>query len=150
MKAGPGVAAALRVELVAAPDGLTISIGEHQQVVHYWYDTILLRHRRQALRQFFRCPACERVCKRLYYADGFLGCFTCHRLRYPTQSTPAGRTLAVRQIENLRRNLLRVRPGSPRWKILVAQIAKEHAVLTADVGRIRHDLKRRLKNDYRC
>ena len=129
MKAGPGVATALSVELIAAPDGLTISTGGHQQVVHYWYDTILLRHHRQELRQFFRCPACERVCKRLYYAVGHWGCRTCHRLRYPIQSTPAGRILAVRQIEDLRRNLLRARPGSRRWKIFVAQITKEHAVL---------------------
>jgi hypothetical protein len=145
---------ALFIELVAAVDRLTIVTGHRVQVVRYHYDSALPHG---GLRQFFVCcglevlappRSCERICRTLYF-DQHWGCRTCLNLRYPTDSTPASRVLAVHQIADLKRGLLETRPGSRRWKDLLAQIAQRHAILTADVARVRRDLWRRLKNDYR-
>ena len=57
--------------------------------------------------------------------------------------------LAPHTIADLRRALLKARPGSRRWKELLAQITALHATLTTDVARVRRDLRRRLKNDYK-
>jgi hypothetical protein len=140
-----GAADAIRIELAARQDGLVIAVGNQVQIVRYWYDGALPHG---GLRQFFRCPVCERVCRSLYF-DGYFGCRVCLELTYPTDSTPAGRVLAVHQIADLKRGLLETRPGSRRWKDLLAQIAQRHAILTADVARVRRDLRRRLKNDYK-
>jgi hypothetical protein len=137
-----GVAGALSIELTAAADGLTISTSRQQQVVRYWYDAMPSGE----LRQFFRCPVCERICRSLYF-DGHWGCRTCLKLEYPIKAS--GRVAAAYQIEDLRRSLIKVRPGSPRARRLLAQIAEHHAILSADVARIRRDLRRRLKNDYK-
>ena len=132
------------IELTAAADGLTIVTGDQTQVTHYWYDKVPCG----SLRQFFRCPSCERVCKRLYF-DKHWGCRVCLGLRYPIRSTPADRTLVARQIDDMRRRLIETRPGSPQWRDLLARIAAHYALLTLDVARVRRDLRRRLKNDYR-
>jgi hypothetical protein len=144
LKAGPGVAAALSIELTATANGLTITTGDQQQVVRYWYDTVPCG----SLRLFFRCPSCQRVCKRLHF-DKHWGCRVCLGLRYPIRSTPADRTLVARQIEDMRRSLIETRPGSPQWHDLLARIAAHYALLTLDVARVRRDLRRRLKNNYR-
>ena len=138
-----GVAAALSIELVAAADGLTISTNGQQQVVRYWYDTVPCG----SLRLFFKCPACERSCRSLYF-DQHWGCRVCLELTYPVRSTPASRVLAAHQIADLRRSLIKAQPGSPQWRDLLARIAAHHAILSSDVARIRRDLRRRLKNDY--
>jgi len=137
-----GVAAALCIELTAAADGLTISTSGEHQVVRYWYDTM----QGGELRQFFRCPVCERICRSLYF-DQHWGCRTCLKLEYPIKGS--GRIVAAHRIEDLRRRLIKVRPGSARARRLLAQIAEHHAILSADVARIRRDLRRRLKNDYK-
>jgi hypothetical protein len=138
-------ASATHIKLTAAADGLTISSNGQQQVVRSWYDSALPHG---GLRQLFWCP-CGRVCRTIYFGGDCFLCRVCLGLRYPTDSTPSGRILAVHKIADLRRNLLRARPGSRRWKTLLAEIARQHAILTADVARVRHDLRRRLKNDYR-
>jgi hypothetical protein len=140
-----GVARALSIELTAAPDGLTISTGEQVQVVYYWYDGALPHG---GLRQFFRCPACERVCRTLYF-DSHWACRVCLKLRYPANSLLAGRAIAVHRVESLQRSLFKARPGSRRWHELRSRIAMHHKILTIDVARIRHDLRRRLKSDYK-
>jgi hypothetical protein len=145
LKAGPGAADAISIQLTALPDGLEFRIGDQVQVAHYWYDSPWPH---KSLRQFFRCPACERVCRTLYF-DQHWGCRVCLELTYPVRSEPAGRALAIHQIAELQRSLIKARPGSRRWKDLLAQIAALHAILTADVARVRRDLRRRLKNDYR-
>jgi hypothetical protein len=137
--------AALSIELIAAPHGVTIMTGDQVQAVYYHYDTLPWGG---FLRQYFRCPACERVCRTLYF-DQHWGCRVCLELTYPVRSDPAGRALAIHQIADLQRSLIKTRPGSRRWKDLLAQIAALHAILTADVARVRRDLRRRLKNDYR-
>jgi hypothetical protein len=142
VKARTGVASAQSIELTAAADGLTISTSGQQQVVRYWYDTMPGGE----LRQFFRCPVCERICRSLYF-DQRWACRTCLKLEYPIKAS--GRIVAAYQIENLRRSLIKVRPGSPRARRLLVQIAEHHAILSADIARIRRDLRRRLKNDYK-
>jgi hypothetical protein len=145
LKEGPGVANPVHVELAAAADGLEITTGNRVQVVRYWYDSALPHG---GLRQFFCCPCCSRICRSLYF-DGYWGCRSCLQLRYPIRSAPAGRSLAVHQIADLRRGLLSARPGSRRWHELRAQVTQQYAVLSSDVARIRRDLKRRLANDYK-
>jgi hypothetical protein len=144
LKERQGAAPPVRIELAALPDGLVITTGDLVQVARYHYDKVPCGSQRQ----FFRCPVCERVCRTLYL-DQRWGCRVCLNLRYWTDSTPASRVLAVHQIANLQRGLLETRPGSRRWKDLLARIAQRHAILTADVARVRRDLRRRLKNDYR-
>jgi hypothetical protein len=68
---------------------------------------------------------------------------------YPTNGLMADRTAVVLRLGGLHRSLLKLRPGSRQWNELRARIAAQHAVLTADVARIRSDLRRRLDNDYR-
>jgi hypothetical protein len=143
VQAGTGAASALSIKLTALPDGLEIKTGDQVQVVTYWYETLPWG----PLRQAFRCPVCERVCRSLYF-DGHWGCRICLRLEYPIRAV-SGRIVAAYQIEDMRRSLIKARPGSPRARHLRTQIVKQHAILTADVARIRRDLRRRLKNDYR-
>ena len=142
VKARTGAASVRSIELTAAADGLTISTSGRQQVVRYWYDTMPGGE----LRQFFRCPVCERICRSLYF-DQHWGCRTCLKLEYPIKGS--GRIVAAHRIEDIRRSLIKVRPGSPRARQLLAQIAEYHAILSADVARIRRDLRRRLKKDYK-
>jgi hypothetical protein len=81
------------------------------------------------------------------FFDGHWGCRVCLKLEYPT-TTVSGHVVAAYQIRELQRGLIAARPGSQR-KAIFAQIAEQHRILTADVRRIRRDLQRRLKNDYR-
>jgi hypothetical protein len=144
VKTGAGVASALYIELTAAPDGLTITTGDQVQVVRYRYDAMP----NGGLRLFFLCPSCERICWKLYLDDGRWGCWVCLGLKHPSKVVH-GRVMAVYQIESLRRSLARVQPGSLQARRLLAGIAELHAILSADVARVRRDLRRRLKNDYR-
>jgi len=145
-KEGTGAAAALLIKLAAAPDGLTISTGDEVQVVvRYWYDRALPHG---GLRQFFVCPVCGRVARTLFFEYRW-ACRVCLRLRYPSRSTPAARVLAAHKLADLRRTLVRTRPGSKRWHDLRGRIAMHHKILTDDVARVRRDLRRRLANDYR-
>jgi hypothetical protein len=144
-KEGTGVAAALTIKLTAAVDGATISIGDQVQIVRYWYDRALPHG---GLRQFFVCPDCERVTRTLFFENRW-ACRVCLGLRYPSRSTPAARVLAVHKLVDLQRTLVRTRPGSRRWHELRARIDVQYKILSADVARVRRDLRRRLKNDYR-
>jgi hypothetical protein len=144
-KKGTGVAAALTIKLAAAPDGLTISTGDQVQIVRYWYDRALPHG---GLRQFFVCPDCERVTRTLFLEYRW-ACRFCLRLKYPSRSTPAARVLAAHKLVDLQRTLIRARPGSRKWLDLRARIAAQYSLLTADVAKVRRDLTRRLKNDYR-
>jgi hypothetical protein len=49
----------IRIELTALPDGLVITTGNLVQVARYHYDKVPCG----SLRQFFRCPVCERLCR---------------------------------------------------------------------------------------
>ena len=71
----------------------------------------------------------------------------CLKLEYPSKGT--GRAVAASRIADLQRSLIKARPGSPQWKELRARITAQHSALTADVARIRRDLKRRLAKDYK-
>jgi hypothetical protein len=144
LKGGTGVASAVHIACTARQDGLEIRTGDQVQVVTYWYDTLPWRG---LLRQFFKCPTCERICRTLFF-DRHWGCRVCLELEYPIKAS-SGRVVAAYQIEDMRRSLIKTRPGSQQWKELRARIAALHTILSADVARIRRDLRRRLKNDYR-
>jgi hypothetical protein len=146
-KEGTGAASALLIKLAAAPDGLTISTGDQVQVVRYWYDRALPHG---GLRQFWVCP-CGKVARILFFENRETrwACRVCLRLRYPSRSTPAARVLAVHKLVDPQRTLVRTRPGSRHWHELRARIDVQYKILSADVARVRRDLRRRLKNDYR-
>jgi hypothetical protein len=140
---GPlGVASSVHIACTALTDGLEITTGDQVQVVRYRYDTVPCGN----LRQFFCCPSCERVCRTLYY-DRHWGCRVCVKLIYPSRSP--GRIAVACRIDEMRRSLIGVRPGSQQWKHLLAQITEHHAILSANVARVRRDLRRRLHNDYK-
>jgi hypothetical protein len=136
------------IELVARQDGLELRTGDRVQVALYYYDRVPCG----SLRQFWRCPSCSRITRSLYYDgsyDGSFGCRVCLSLRYVTDGTPSDRILAAHRIAGLRRSLARARPGSAYARRLAVKIGALHKILTADVARIRRDLQRRLKNDYK-
>src|SRR5262249_47999137 len=111
VKAGTGAAHAVFVELHARVDGLEGVMGDRVQVVHYWYDSALPHG---GLRQFLVCPAGCGHARRTLYFDGQLACRSCLGLRYPTDSALSSRMLAPHRIADLRRALLKARPGSRR------------------------------------
>jgi hypothetical protein len=140
----PKGASAIHIELAAAPDGLTISTGDQVQVVRYRYDAMP----NGGIKILFLCPSCERICWKLYLDDGRWGCWVCLGLKHPSKVVH-GRVMAVYLIEELRRNLARTQPGSLQARRLRARIVELHAILSSDVARVRRDLRRRLKTDYR-
>lgn len=107
-------------------------------------------------RPWFECPACGRRSRHLYLRDP-IACRRCHRLRYSSQNM-GQQTAGVGRIERLRRKLgdCDVRPFAPlparrrgRSRAchdkLVALIFAEEAKLISHLGRVVHDLDRRIR-----
>ena len=107
-------------------------------------------------RPWFECPACGRRCRYVYLRET-IACRRCHGLQHAVRHLRRQMT-GVRRVERLRRKLggCDVRPFAPlparrrgRSRAyhdkLVALIFAEEAKLISHLGRVVHDLDRRIR-----
>jgi hypothetical protein len=106
-------------------------------------------------RPWFKCPACNRRCRHVYLRDT-IACRRCHGLQHASRHLRR-QTPGVGRVERLRRKLggCDERPFAPLpprmqgrsrayHESLVAKIHAEEAKLIGHLGRVVHDLKRRI------
>jgi hypothetical protein len=142
LKPGPGVAAALSIELHALPDGIVLTVGDQVTVVRYRYDTVPVGD----LRQFLVCP-CGAIRRTLYFDRPHWGCRRCLMLAYPSK-TNCRRTTVADRIAAARRRLIELSPGSREFRAQLARLAAQQAALAGQIERARSDLTKRLKRNH--
>ena len=144
-------AGTLFAAITAEETRVVIAIGETRQVVEL--DTTAPSTNDQCRSVWFLCPACQRRCRKLHYADGerklwFL-CRICLRLDYTSRHCRRfGTGRALRRIERLHRKLAGYRNRGTIWYArTVTALAANEELVAAGLRDVLSDLERRSRRE---